>query len=115
MGTDWPVLCLFRALPLASGEQGLGGREGVLEPSSVEEGDAKVHTCGQSAVNRRPAALQAALLERVGEWSRPWSWADLRVTGDRFTERVVGPAFGLSRGSSAGPQHPAPCPAGGLP
>lgn len=61
MGTDWPVLCLFRALPLASGEQGLGGREGVLEQSSVEEGDAKAHTCGQSAVNRRPEALQAAL------------------------------------------------------
>lgn len=79
----------------------------VREQSSVEKGDAKVHTCGQSAVNR--AALQAALLERVGEWG----WlalvlADLRVTGDRFTELVVGPAFRLSGGA-------APCPAGGLP
>lgn len=87
----------------------------VLEQSSVEEGDAKVHTCGllwirnqQSAANRRPAQL--CRLAKAGQTAEPEL---LGVEPSLLTESWLLTCLqAVWREQSWGT---APCPAGGLP
>lgn len=71
----------------------------VREQWSVEEGDTKVHTCGQSAVNRAASRL---LFSRGWRGGRPWSWADLRVTGDRSLSWLLALPSGCLEGAAPG-------------